>query len=90
MSQRKETQRKETQRKETQRKEPPRVLLVAPLLLLGGCTLGPTELAIILAIVVLLFGASRLPALGKAMGETLRSFKKATTEDDEEKKKLED
>ena len=51
---------------------------------LGGCALGPTELAFILAIVVLLFGATRLPQLGRALGETLRSFRSAT--EDEEKK----
>lgn len=53
--------------------------------LLAGCNMGPTELALFLAIAVLLFGASRLPALGKAVGETLRSFKKAVSEDDDER-----
>ncbi len=42
------------------------------------CGLGMGELLIILAIVVLLFGASRLPQLGKALGETVRNFKKGT------------
>jgi sec-independent protein translocase protein TatA len=36
------------------------------------------ELLIILAIVVLIFGASRLPQLGKALGETVRNFKKGS------------
>jgi sec-independent protein translocase protein TatA len=40
--------------------------------------MGPMELLIILAIVTLLFGASRLPQLGKALGETVRNFKKGT------------
>jgi sec-independent protein translocase protein TatA len=40
------------------------------------CGLGTWELLIVLAIVVLLFGAARLPQLGKALGETVRSFKK--------------
>jgi len=40
------------------------------------CGLGMGELLIILAIVVLIFGASRLPSLGKALGETVRNFKK--------------
>ncbi len=44
------------------------------------CGLGMGELAIILVIVVLLFGASRLPQLGKALGETVRNFKKGTDE----------
>ncbi len=43
---------------------------------------GITELLIILAIVVLLFGAGRLPALGEALGKTIRGFKKATQESD--------
>ncbi|MCC6750741.1 MAG: twin-arginine translocase TatA/TatE family subunit [Deltaproteobacteria bacterium] len=47
----------------------------------SGCSLGPTELLIILAIVVLLFGASRLPQLGKALGDTMRSFRQASADD---------
>jgi len=43
--------------------------------------LGPTELLIILGIVVLLFGASRLPKLGKSMGQSIRGFKKGLNED---------
>jgi sec-independent protein translocase protein TatA len=42
------------------------------------CGLGMGELLIILAIVVLIFGASRLPQLGKALGETVRNFKKGS------------
>ncbi len=41
------------------------------------------ELLLILLIVVILFGANKLPALGKGMGEGLRSFKKAFGGDDE-------
>ncbi len=36
-----------------------------------------TELLVILAIVVLLFGASRIPEVGKALGSGIRNFKKA-------------
>jgi sec-independent protein translocase protein TatA len=43
------------------------------------CGLGMGELLIILAIVVLIFGASRLPQLGKALGETVRNFKKGSS-----------
>lgn len=39
---------------------------------------GP-ELLLIFAVIVLLFGASRLPALGRAMGEGLKNFKKGIT-----------
>jgi sec-independent protein translocase protein TatA len=39
--------------------------------------LSPTELVIILLIVVVLFGATRLPQLGKGLGEGIRNFKGA-------------
>jgi sec-independent protein translocase protein TatA len=41
------------------------------------------ELLLILAIVVLLFGASKLPALGAGLGQGLRSFKKSFSGDDD-------
>jgi sec-independent protein translocase protein TatA len=47
--------------------------------------LGMGELIIILLIVVILFGASRLPQLGKGLGEGIRSFKKSFGGEDEEK-----
>ena len=53
-------------------------LLLVTVLSLGGCTMGVPELLIILGIVVVLFGATRLPALGRALGETVRSFKEST------------
>jgi sec-independent protein translocase protein TatA len=37
--------------------------------------LGVPELLIILAIVVLLFGYSRLPSLGKGLGQGIRNFR---------------
>jgi sec-independent protein translocase protein TatA len=45
--------------------------------------LGPTELIIILVIVLLLFGASRLPKLAKSLGEASREFKKGVNEVDD-------
>lgn len=39
-------------------------------------SLGPTELIIVLLIVVLLFGASRLPKLARSVGESAKEFKK--------------
>lgn len=42
--------------------------------------LGPTELIVILVIVVILFGATRLPEIGKGIGEAIRNFKKSTSE----------
>lgn len=45
--------------------------------------LGMQELIIILIIVLVLFGASRLPEIGKGIGQAIRNFKKATSEPDE-------
>ena len=45
--------------------------------------LGAQELIIILIIVVILFGASRLPELGSGIGKAIKNFKKATSEPDE-------
>ncbi|MDX1996503.1 MAG: twin-arginine translocase TatA/TatE family subunit [Thermoanaerobaculia bacterium] len=42
--------------------------------------LGPMELVIILVIVVVLFGATRLPQLGRGIGEGLRNLKKGLRE----------
>ena len=41
-------------------------------------SLGPTELIIVLAIVMLLFGAARLPKLARSLGESAQEFKNAT------------
>ena len=57
---------------------------------------GPTQILIILLVLVLLFGASRLPQLGKNLGSGIRNFKKGLTDgdddddddDDDEPKKL--
>jgi sec-independent protein translocase protein TatA len=40
--------------------------------------LGVTELIIILVIVVVLFGGSRLPEIGRGIGEAIKNFKKST------------
>lgn len=44
--------------------------------------LGTTELIVVLAIVVLLFGAKKIPDLASGMGKGIRSFKKALNEPD--------
>ncbi len=46
--------------------------------------LGLSELLIILVIVVLLFGAGRLPQIGAGIGEGIRNFKKSMKEDKNE------
>jgi TatA/E family protein of Tat protein translocase len=38
--------------------------------------LGPTELLIVLALALLLFGGAKLPKLARSMGEASREFKK--------------
>lgn len=43
---------------------------------------SPTELLVILAIIVVLFGASKIPALGKGLGEGIRNFKKGLAGDE--------
>jgi sec-independent protein translocase protein TatA len=44
--------------------------------------LGPTELIIILVIVLVLFGSTRLPKLARSMGQASKEFKKGTSEGD--------
>jgi sec-independent protein translocase protein TatA len=43
---------------------------------------GPTELVIILLIVLLLFGARRIPDLAKGLGEGIRNFKSGMKSDE--------
>jgi sec-independent protein translocase protein TatA len=50
--------------------------------------LGGQELLIILLIVLLLFGGSKLPALARGLGQSVKEFKKASQETDEEKDKM--
>jgi len=42
------------------------------------------ELLVILAIIVLLFGAKKIPDLAKGLGKGIKDFKKAVNEDEEE------
>ena len=46
--------------------------------------LGAPELILIALVILLLFGATRLPKLGKSMGQSIRGFKKGLNEDDDE------
>jgi len=45
--------------------------------------LGIGEILVILVIALLIFGPSKLPQLGDALGKGIRNFKKATTADEE-------
>ena len=42
--------------------------------------LGPTELIIILVIVIIIFGAGKLPEIGGALGKGMKEFKQASKE----------
>ncbi len=46
--------------------------------------LGAPELIIIALVILLLFGATRLPKLGKSMGQSISGFKKGLHEGDDE------
>ena len=57
--------------------------------------IGPTELIILLVIVLLIFGPKRLPGLGKQLGSGMREFKdsisgKGGRDDDDEAARAED
>jgi sec-independent protein translocase protein TatA len=49
-------------------------------------SLGIWEILLILVIVVVIFGANRIPELGRGMGEGIKNFKKAVKGEEEEKK----
>ncbi len=46
--------------------------------MLGG--IGMSELIVIMLIILLLFGAKRLPEIGNSLGKGIREFKRATKE----------
>ena len=55
--------------------------------------LGPTEIILILLVLVLLFGAKKLPELARGSGRALRIFKaetKGLMDDDDDEKKPQD
>lgn len=57
-------------------------------LLLGP--LGVQELLILLLIFVLLFGATKLPQIGRGLGEGIRNFKKGIKEDEGNPEKIDE
>ena len=46
--------------------------------------LGPWEITLILAIILIIFGVGKLPQVGGAIGKGLRSFRKAQDGEEEE------
>ena len=45
---------------------------------------GPLEIAVVLVIVLVIFGPRRLPELGKSMGKGIREFKGSLSMDDKD------
>ena len=48
--------------------------------------LGLPELLVVFVIIVLIFGTSRIPELGRGLGEGIKNFKKSLKGDEDEKK----
>ncbi len=58
-----------------------------------GAMVGPWQIALIVIIILLLFGGKKIPDLMRGLGEGIKEFKKATNEkddDNEEDKPIED
>ncbi len=51
--------------------------------------IGIPELVIILVIILIIFGAGKLPEIGAGLGKGIKNFKKATIEEDSEAEKQE-
>jgi sec-independent protein translocase protein TatA len=49
-------------------------------------SLGFPELLVILLIIIVLFGGSRLPGLARGLGESIKAFKDASRDDDDNDK----
>ena len=56
-------------------------------IMLAIAGLGPTELIVIVLVIVLLFGATKLPQLAKALGQSKRAFKEGLDEAEREPRK---
>lgn len=52
--------------------------------------LGVTEILLILVLVLVIFGGGKLAGVGKALGQSIRDFKKEVKADDEPARKEED
>jgi sec-independent protein translocase protein TatA len=59
------------------------VLIVKGRLPMLGGGIGMPELLVVLVIVLVIFGAGKLPEIGKGLGKGIRNFRKATSGTDE-------
>ncbi|OQY24185.1 MAG: Sec-independent protein translocase TatA [Anaerolineaceae bacterium 4572_32.1] len=53
-------------------------------------SLGTTELILILAIVLLIFGVGKLPQLGKGLGQSIREFRASLSGEESEEEESEE
>ena len=44
--------------------------------------LGPLEILVVLAVVIMIFGVGKLPQIGSALGKSIREFRSASRDDD--------
>lgn len=46
-------------------------------------TVGPTQILLVLLIILFIFGAKKMPEIGGSLGRAIRNFRKASSEPDE-------
>jgi len=56
----------------------------------GFSSIGPVEIMLIFLVILLLFGAKKLPELARGLGKGIREFKNATKEVEDEFDKIEE
>ena len=49
---------------------------------------GTTELILVLVIVLIIFGVGKLPQIGGAIGKSIKEFRKARSDEEEDKNKV--
>jgi sec-independent protein translocase protein TatA len=60
-------------------------IVIPPLVGIGP--MGPFELLVVLAVVIIIFGVGRLPEVGGAIGKGIREFRKASKDEEPEEPK---
>lgn len=63
------------------------MLTTIPMTQAGIGGLGPWELGIVLVIVLVVFGAGKLPGVGNSVGQAIKNFKKSMNEPGSEQEK---